>query len=75
MYSTTLPYIHKKEVLSKFTSSVNDIFAILQSIIEEEGGALPSNTDSNDHKNWDQPLIIAEPDVQVRIYKLAALLT
>eukprot|EP01036_Dinobryon_divergens_P027172 gene27172-35897_t len=37
----------------------------IQSIIEEEGGALPSNTDSNDHKNWDQPLIIAEPDVQV----------
>lgn len=39
----------------------------MQSIIEEEGGALPLNTDSNDHKNWDQPLIIAEPDVQVRI--------
>ena len=37
---------------------------VCQSIIEEEGGALPS-TDSNDHKNWDQPLIIAEPDVQV----------
>lgn len=37
----------------------------IQSILEEEGGALPSNDGSSDHSNWDQPLIVAEPDVQV----------
>lgn len=36
----------------------------LQSIIEEEGGAMPVNSDGSN--NWDQPLIIAEPDVEVR---------
>jgi hypothetical protein len=35
--------------------------------LEEEGGVIPNSSDgdSNEHNNWDQPLIIAEPDVQV----------
>ena len=48
-----------------------------QSIIEEEGGdfAPKNNSNGNDSgnghvedpaSNWDQPLIIAEPDIQVR---------
>eukprot|EP01038_Epipyxis_sp_PR26KG_P006901 gene6901-9453_t len=40
----------------------------IQSIIEEEGGSMPSKGDGNDgngeSNNWDQPLIIAEPDIQ-----------
>jgi len=42
----------------------------IQSIIEQEGGSLPSNeaTGNNgndiDPSSWDKPLIIAEPDVQ-----------
>lgn len=36
----------------------------IQSIIEEEGGS-NANLDMENH-DWDQPLIIAEPDVEVR---------
>jgi serine/threonine protein phosphatase PrpC len=39
-----------------------------QSIIDEEGVKLSSNgkdNDEKDSKNWDQPLIIAKPDVEV----------
>lgn len=35
-----------------------------KSIIEEEGGIMPSSDNGNDSSNWDQPLIIAEPDIQ-----------
>lgn len=27
----------------------------------------PGSGASNDHSNWDQPLIVAEPDVKVRV--------
>lgn len=37
---------------------------VSQSIIEEEGGSMPVNNDGTNN-NWDQPLIIAEPDVEV----------
>lgn len=40
----------------------------IQSIIDEEGVKLSSNgkeNDEKDSKNWDQPLIIAKPDVEV----------
>ena len=38
----------------------------IQSIIEEEGGP-SANLDVENH-DWDQPLIVAEPDVEVRNY-------
>ena len=38
---------------------------MVQSIIEEEGGNLPPPSNGDEQSNWDQPLIIAEPDVQV----------
>lgn len=34
----------------------------IQAIIEEEGGKLPTGQDGEE-KNWDQPLVIAEPEV------------
>jgi serine/threonine protein phosphatase PrpC len=40
----------------------------IQSIIDEEGVKMPANgTEGGEEgqKNWDQPLIIAKPDVQV----------
>lgn len=42
-----------------------------QSIIEEEGGSLPPSASAHGsegeegNSNWDQPLIVAEPDVKV----------
>jgi serine/threonine protein phosphatase PrpC len=43
----------------------------IQSIIDEEGVKMPSgkkkNSDSEEGKNWDQPLIIARPDVEVSV--------
>lgn len=38
----------------------------IQSIIEEEGGAMGGDM-SGEAKNWDEPLIIAEPDVTATI--------
>ncbi len=42
------------------------LLCLLQSIIEEEGGTLPtSNNGGDDSSNWDKPLIVAEPDVMI----------
>jgi serine/threonine protein phosphatase PrpC len=36
----------------------------IKSIIEEEGGVMPTDGENgNDGASWDQPLIIAEPDI------------
>ena len=41
----------------------------IQSIIEQEGGLQGTGgNDGVDMTNWDQPLIIAEPDVEVFTY-------
>ena len=43
----------------------------IQSIIDEEGVKMPNNDQQRnsdgdlENKNWDQPLIIAKPDVEV----------
>jgi serine/threonine protein phosphatase PrpC len=37
----------------------------IQSIIEQESGGSQIVTNDSGGSNWDQPLIIAEPDVQV----------
>ncbi len=37
----------------------------IQSIIEQEGGGVPTPAEGGpDMSNWDQPLIVAEPDVE-----------
>ena len=45
----------------------------IQSIIDEEGVKMPSggkqkSEDGDGQKNWDQPLIIAKPDVEVFMF-------
>lgn len=37
----------------------------IQSIIDEEGVKMASKEEGEEGKNWDQPLIIAKPDVEV----------
>jgi serine/threonine protein phosphatase PrpC len=37
----------------------------IKSIIEEEGVGLSGGSTAEEQKSWDQPLIIAEPDVEV----------
>ena len=41
------------------------VVASSQAVIEEEGLKLPAAVDG-EARNWDQPLITAEPDIQVR---------
>lgn len=52
-----------KSVLSDV---LNSLLSCVQSIIEEEGVGLTAGASTaEEQKSWDQPLIIAEPDVEV----------
>lgn len=48
----------------------------IQSIIEQEGGTIPgadgSTEGAPDGSNWDQPLIIAEPEIQVFLFLICS---